>query len=83
VTDQTLIIFQRFKAETGDTSAAAMLTLAHALLSNDAKPLTVKQAADKRGVSVDVIYDLCREGKLRHRRTGRKITIDPADLQAA
>lgn len=72
-------IFDQFKAQTGDVSAAAMLTLASALLPAS-KPLTVKQAAERRGVSIDALYDLCRDGKLRHKRTGRKITIQPDDL---
>jgi excisionase family DNA binding protein len=74
-------MFDQFKAQTGDVSAAAMLTLAAVMLdTKQEKPLGVKDAAERRGVSIDVIYDLCREGKLRHRRTGRRITIDPADL---
>lgn len=75
-------IFDQFKAQTGDVSAAAMLTLAAALLPAS-EPLTVKQAAERRGVSVDAIYDLCNSGQLRHRRIGKAIRIEAADLDAA
>lgn len=33
--------------------------------------MTVKQAATRVGVSPSLIYDLCREGVLRHSRHGR------------
>lgn len=78
---QAQAIFDQFKAQTGDTSAAAMLTLAAALLpANESKPLTVKQAAERKGVSVDLIYDACKKWKLKHRKLGRKILIEPDDL---
>lgn len=49
--------------------------------------LTPKQAADKVGVSQNLIYLLCREGRLPHYRIGAdgrrgRILIDPADLDA-
>lgn len=34
------------------------------------KPLTVKQAAERLGVSVPLIYALCAAKKLRHERHG-------------
>ncbi|HEX4144729.1 MAG TPA: helix-turn-helix domain-containing protein [Pirellulales bacterium] len=85
MTDQTLILFRRFKAETGDVQAAAMLTLAHALLGEkqSSAPLTVKAAAERLGVSPDVVYSLCNSGQLKHRRVGRSIRIEASDLDAA
>jgi excisionase family DNA binding protein len=74
-------LFHQFKKNTDDVSAA-ILTLATILSGQQDKPLSVKQAAERRGVSVDIIYDLCKSGQLRHRRTGRKITINAADLDA-
>jgi len=75
-----------FQAEGFDVATAAILTLAAVLAGGvqvDAKPLTVKQAADQLGVSVDTIYDLCRDGRLRCFRAGEgrgTIRIRPADL---
>ena len=47
--------------------------------------LTPKQAADRLGVSPNLIYVLCQEGRLPHYRIGAdgrrgRILIDPADL---
>lgn len=78
--------FQRFRQHTADDVSAALLTLAAALTgdkSEDDKPLTVRQAAERLAVSPDTIYDLCAAGKLRHQRIGRgrgTIRIRPADL---
>ena len=50
---------------------------------SSAKPLTVKQAAERLGVSVDAVYDLCRDGRLRCYRAGEgrgTIRIRPSDL---
>ena len=78
---QVQTMFDQFKAQTGDVSAAAMLTLAAAMLdTKEEKPLTVQQAAGRLGVSVDAVYDLCASGRLRHRKVGRSIRIDPNDL---
>jgi hypothetical protein len=50
-TNQTADLFQDFKRLTGDAPAAAMLTLAHAILSKgqpeQSELLTVRQAADR------------------------------------
>jgi len=47
--------------------------------------LTVKAAADRLGVSIGLIYQLCRSRQLKHYRIGLgrrgKILIDEADLQ--
>jgi excisionase family DNA binding protein len=47
--------------------------------------LTAKQAAQKAGVSLSLIYQWCHEGRLPHSRLGGrdrrgKILIDTADL---
>jgi excisionase family DNA binding protein len=74
-------IFDDFKRQTGDVASAAMLTLAAALLGDDqAKLLTVREAADRLNVSPDSVYSACRDWRLKHRKIGRKILIDPADL---
>jgi excisionase family DNA binding protein len=49
--------------------------------------LSPKQAADRAGVSVSLVYAWCREHRLAHFRVGRegkrgRIRIDPADLDA-
>jgi excisionase family DNA binding protein len=49
--------------------------------------LTVKQAAEKAGVSESLIYQWCEERRLAHFRAGGKgrrgkILIAPADLDA-
>jgi excisionase family DNA binding protein len=49
--------------------------------------LTVKQAAERIGVSPSLIYAWCREQRLVHYRMGREgkrgqIRINPADLEA-
>jgi excisionase family DNA binding protein len=49
--------------------------------------LTVKQAAERAGVSDSLIYQWCDERRLVHYRVGGagkrgKILIDPADLDA-
>ena len=49
--------------------------------------LTVKQAAERAGVSDSLIYECCAEGRLPHYKLGRKgrrgtIRIEEADLDA-
>jgi excisionase family DNA binding protein len=49
--------------------------------------LTVKQAAERIGVSPSLIYAWCREQRLAHYRMGREgkrgqIRINPADLKS-
>jgi excisionase family DNA binding protein len=44
-------------------------------------PLTVKQAAERLGVSPKTVYDLVEKGRLRCIRVGRAIRIRPADLE--
>ena len=42
--------------------------------------LTAKQAAERLGVVPDTIWDWCQMKRLRHRKLGRMIRIDPRDL---
>jgi excisionase family DNA binding protein len=42
--------------------------------------LTVRQAAERLGVSPKTIYDLVEKGRIRCTRIGRAIRINPADL---
>ncbi len=84
--DQIAQLCRAFQADGFDASAAAILTLAAVVAGDaqpDAKPLTVKQAAERLGVSADTVYDLCRDGKLRCFRAGEgrgTIRIRAADL---
>lgn len=55
------------------------------MLKSERKKLTVKEAADRSGVSVALIYAWCDERRLTHYRPGTrgkrgKILIDPVDL---
>ena len=43
-------------------------------------PLTVKQAAERLGVSPKTIYDMVERGRLRCIRIGRAIRIQPSEL---
>ena len=43
--------------------------------------LTAKQAAERLGVVTDTIWDWCQSKRLRHRKIGRMIRIDPDDLE--
>jgi excisionase family DNA binding protein len=84
--DQIIQLCRGFESEGFDGQAAAILTLAAVLAGDaqpDAKPLTVRQAAQRLGVSADSVYDLCRDGRLRCFRAGEgrgTIRIRPADL---
>lgn len=49
--------------------------------------LTIKQAAERTGMSTSLLYQLCTERRLPHFRLGReakrgKILIEEADLEA-
>lgn len=85
--DQTTAdLYHDFKRLTNDAAAAAMLTLAHAILSKvqptPSELLSVRQVAQRLCIGVDAVYDLCREGRLRHQRIGRTIRIRPRDLDS-
>jgi excisionase family DNA binding protein len=74
--------FRRNSRLTGDPVAAAILTYTEAVLGIQPQPaLTAKEAATLLGVSIDSVYELCRSGKLRHRRVGRAVRIERIDLE--
>lgn len=84
--DQISQLCRAFQAEGHCPTTAAILTLAAVFADDDqpdAKPLSVRQAAERLGVSIDTIYDLCRDGRLRCFRAGGgrgTIRIRPVDL---
>lgn len=73
--------YAKFLKLTGNEIAAAVLAVGAALASQrDDALLSPKQAADALGVSKELIYDLCRTGRLRSRKIGRAVRIHPDDL---
>lgn len=49
------------------------------------RPLTIREASERIGLSESAVRALCQAGQLRHRRVGAsrgRIRIDEADLQA-
>lgn len=71
--------FSHFLEVTGEPGAAAMLVLAE-VIQKTPKTITVKEAAERLGVSERTIYRLCEEGQLDHQRVGRSIRIRPDNL---
>lgn len=74
--------FHRYREETGDPVAAALLVLAEALSADDAD-LSVAQAAERLGVSGQTVRNLIRAGDLRAHRVGAgrgTIRIRPEEL---
>lgn len=69
--------YRRYLAVTGNEVAAAILAAAE---NQPEYALTPKQAAAKLGVSADKVYELCASGKLRSRKIGRAVRIQPRDL---
>ncbi len=66
------------------TPAIARRCLAAAIAATSepaSDSLTVKQAASFLGVSTDKVYDLVRDGSIRHKRMGRVIRFQRADLE--
>jgi excisionase family DNA binding protein len=43
--------------------------------------MTAKEAAERLGVKTDTLWDWCQAKRLRHRKIGRMIRIDPRDLE--
>lgn len=82
--DQTLALYKRFEAETGDPVAASNLVLAQALFEQNGRThetaLTVSEAAGRLKCSEKKVYQLCESGDLGHQRIGRSIRIQPADI---
>jgi excisionase family DNA binding protein len=46
------------------------------------RPLTVREAADRLGISRSKAYDLIAAGEVPHYRIGRRVLVDPADVEA-
>lgn len=73
--------YRHYLNVTGEPTAAAVLVLA-ATQSEQAEPLTAAAAAKIIGVKAGKVYQLCREGKLKHQRIGSAIRIRPEDAKA-
>jgi excisionase family DNA binding protein len=78
--DTTLALYRRFEAVTGDPVAASNLTLAHAMLQQQASVLTVPEAAARLKVSEKKIYRMCQAGEIDHYHVGDAIRIKPDAL---
>lgn len=63
----------------GIKNARAVLTRCLAVLPEHA--LTVKEVAQRLGVSASMVYKLVGEQLLPHTRVGRRITVTPAQLE--
>jgi excisionase family DNA binding protein len=76
--------WHRFKAETGDPLAAAILTLAAVIASDKGKTtgLTVLEAAEFLGIHETTVRGLCKAERLRCSRVGRAMRFTTADLEA-
>ncbi len=76
--------WERFKKKTGDPLAAAILTLAARIASDNGKRtgLTIDEAAEFLGVGKTTIKELCRTGRLNPNRIGRAVRFNTEDLEA-
>lgn len=82
------LFYECLELTKGDTSAAANLVLADALLTPPAEPptppatesLTVAQAADELNLHRETIYKMCRTGQLRSFRSGRAVRIPREEI---
>lgn len=74
-------LYQHYLGVAGEPQAAATLVLAHVTSQVQVENFSVRQAADRLGVSIEKIYALCRSGELRHSKIGRTIRIQAHDLQ--
>lgn len=76
--------YTRYLGLTGEPVSAAILTLAEVLGGSSATPpvmLTVAQASERLGVSPNLVYQLCSNGRLAHTKFGRSIRISPEALE--
>src|SRR4051812_13449798 len=51
--------------------ATRWLTEGAVMSADSSKPFTVKQAAERTGISASLLYELCAAGLIRHTRHGR------------
>jgi excisionase family DNA binding protein len=88
IDDNLLSLFTAYRGRIGDSTAAAMLTLAQTLAQlgkqspAPSAALSVKDAAKQLGVSRETVYKLAEERVLPHTRIGRRIVISPEQLAA-
>lgn len=75
-------LFKHYMTITNDPQAAATLVLADVTANKPVADatLSLKDASQVLGISDDSVGRLCRDGKLGHKRVGRKIRINRADL---
>ncbi len=84
VNNELVELFKAYRKVAGSPEAAATLVLAH--LQADQKPhdpadaMSVRQVAQRLGVSKETVYRLCEEHTLPHSRIGRRITISTRQL---
>ena len=60
---------------------ASSKSIGRAAPAHSQRLLNAKQAAERLGVVPDTIWDWCQTKRLRHRKIGRMIRIDPDDLE--
>jgi len=79
----------RYLQHTGDSAAAASLTLADVMQSKanqgnipqtDPHSLTVREAAERLHLSSKTIYQMCISGKMRSFRVGRPVRIPVEEI---
>lgn len=80
----TLKLYEDYLARVGDPSAAACLTLADTLQTDQtpSQSLTVRDVAHRLGVSSRVAYELCQDGEINSFKVGRSVRVHPDELTA-
>lgn len=72
--------YRHYLKLTDDPTAAAILAVGEQLTKPEAL-LDVKQAAERLGVSVDLVRDMVNDKRLPSIKIGRAIRIAPTDLE--
>lgn len=73
-------LFREYERLSSDSTAAAILTLAHVHCQSAPEPpslLDTAEAAKRLGVSKAQVQALCRSGAIRHSRVGRLMKFKP------
>ena len=86
--DTVAQLYALYLQETGDSAAAASLTLADVMQSKSeiaetpaaAGAYTVGDVAERLGVSTKTVYRLTQDGQLHSFRVGRNLRFSPNDL---
>jgi excisionase family DNA binding protein len=75
-------LYEHWFDRTRDANAAATLVLAQvqAQAGGFGHNLTVKEAANKLGVSPETVYKLCADGSMPCTRVGRRVVISSEQL---